>query len=57
VELLSEYGLFLIKTITVVAAILIIMATAMSNTIKGGKEDRGKITVTHLNKEIEDSKK
>lgn len=52
-EFLSEYGLFLAKTVTVVAAILIIMAAAVANTLKQKREGKGAITVTHLNKEID----
>lgn len=52
-EFLSEYGLFLAKTITVVAAVLIIMSAAVANTMKQKKADKGSITVTHLNKEID----
>ena len=50
---LSDYGLFLAKTITLVAAILIIMAAAVANALKQKKESKGTITVTHLNKDIE----
>ena len=53
-EFLSEYGLFLAKAITVVAAILIIMAAAVANAMKQKKEGKGAITVTHLNKDIEE---
>ncbi|MDG2174882.1 MAG: protease SohB [Gammaproteobacteria bacterium] len=52
-EFLSEYGLFLIKTATIVAAILVVMATAFANTMKQKKEGKGEITVTHLNKDVE----
>ena len=33
-EFLAEYGLFLAKTVTIVIAILIIMAAAVANTMK-----------------------
>ena len=52
-EFLSEYGLFLAKTLTVVAAILIIMAAAVANAMKQRKEAKGTIVVSHLNKEID----
>lgn len=52
-DFLAEYGLFLAKTVTVVVAILVIMAAAVANTMKQKKEGKGKIVVTHLNKEIE----
>jgi len=52
-EFLSEYGLFLIKTVTIVAAILVVMATAFANTMKQKKGGKGEISVTHLNKDVE----
>lgn len=52
-EFLSEYGLFLAKTLTVVAAILIVMAAAMANAMKQKKEGKGNIVVTHLNEEFD----
>ena len=51
-EFLSEYGLFLAKTLTVVAALLIIMAAALANAMKQKKEGKGAITVTHLNEDL-----
>lgn len=56
VEFLAEYGLFLAKTVTIVIAIIIIMATAVANTMKQRVEDKGSIIITHLNKEINDLK-
>jgi len=56
VEFLAEYGLFLAKTVTIVIAIIIIMATAVANTMKQRGEDKGSIIITHLNKEINDLK-
>ena len=55
-EFLAEYGLFLAKTVTIVVAILIIMAAAVANAMRQKKDDKGNITVTHLNKEIDDLK-
>jgi len=55
-EFLAEYGLFLAKTVTIVLAILIIMAAAVANAMRQKKEDKGNITVTHLNKELHDLK-
>jgi len=52
-EFLSEYGLFLFKTATIVVAILIVMAAAVANAMKQKKEAKGSIVVTHLNKEID----
>jgi len=56
VEFLAEYGLFLAKTVTIVIAIIIIMATAVANTMKQRVEDKGSIIITHLNEEINDLK-
>jgi serine protease SohB len=56
VEFLAEYGLFLAKTVTIVIAIMIIMATAVANTMKQRGEDKGSIIISHLNKEINDLK-
>jgi serine protease SohB len=52
-EFLSEYGLFLAKTITIVAAILIVMAAAVANAMRQKKEGKGNIVVTHLNEEFD----
>jgi len=52
-ELLSEYGLFLAKTVTIVAAILLIMTAAVANAMKQKKEGKGHIVVSHLNDELE----
>ena len=52
-EFLSEYGLFLAKTLTVVAAVLIIMTAALANAMKQKKEGKGAIMVTHLNEELD----
>ena len=51
-EFLSEYGLFLANTLTVVAAVLIIMAAALANAMKQKKVGKGAITVTHLNEDL-----
>lgn len=56
VEFLAEYGLFLAKTVTIVIATIIIMATAVANTMKQRVEDKGSIIITHLNKQINDLK-
>jgi serine protease SohB len=52
-EFFSEYGLFLAKTVTIVAAILVLMAAAVANAMRQKKDGKGEITVTHLNKEID----
>jgi serine protease SohB len=52
-EFFSEYGLFLAKTVTIVVAILVLMAAAVANAMRQKKDGKGEITVTHLNKEVE----
>lgn len=53
-EFLSDYGLFLLKTATLVVAFLIVMAAAFANAAKQKKEAKGTITVTHLNEEMDE---
>ena len=53
-EFITTYGLFLAKTITLVVAILIVLAAAVANASKGKKAEKGNISVTNLNEEIED---
>jgi serine protease SohB len=55
-EFLSEYGLFLAKTLTLVAAIVFVMATGIAAAAKSKKEAKGSIVVTHLNQEIDDAR-
>jgi len=52
-EFLSEYGLFLAKVVTVVVALLIIMASMVGVSMKSHKKKKGEIVVTHLNHSIE----
>lgn len=47
---LAEYGMFLIKAITIVAAILIILASFFGLLAAGKKKDHGKVKIKHLNK-------
>lgn len=51
-EFLSTYGLFLLKTLTIVAAIVFVMVMAAS--VKSKKEDKGSITITYLNEDLDD---
>lgn len=53
-EFLSEYGLFLAKTLTLVAAIVFVMVTAFAAAAKNKKESKGAIVVTHLNQQIDE---
>lgn len=53
-EFLSEYGMFLAKTLTFVVAVIFIIVTAAAAAAKNKKEQKGSIVVTHLNEEIDD---
>ncbi len=53
-EFLSEYGMFLAKSITLVAAVVFILVALVSAAAKNKKEPKGSILVQHLNKEIDD---
>ncbi|HTF95644.1 MAG TPA: protease SohB [Cellvibrio sp.] len=52
-EFLTEYGLFLAKTITFVVAIFIIISLAVSVGGRNKKSDKGHIEVTKLNEKFE----
>lgn len=52
-EFLTEYGLFLAKTITFVAAIVVIITVAVSMGGRNKKSDKGHIEVTKLNEKID----
>lgn len=56
-EFFSEYGLFLAKTVTLVLALLFVMAAGVSNAMKAKREDRGHLVVTNLNDEIDQHRK
>lgn len=53
-DFLATYGIFLAKTVTVLAAILIVMAVGVANATKGKKSEKGTIKVTHLNDEYDE---
>ena len=53
-EFLAEYGLFLLKTATVVAAVVIIVGVAVSAGGRGGRSDHGHIEVEFLNERFDD---
>lgn len=55
IEFLSNYGLFLAKTLTVLFAIIIVLVTMASLAMKN-KAD-GRLIVTNINEEIEDTQK
>jgi serine protease SohB len=52
-EFLTEYGLFLAKTITFVAAIVVIITVAVSMGGRNKKFDKGHIEVTKLNEKFD----
>lgn len=53
-EFLAEYGLFLLKTATIVAAVVLIIGAAVSAGSRGGKMEQGHIEVRHLNERFDD---
>jgi len=54
VELLSEYGLFLAKAVTVVIAILFVIGGIASSSMRGRSEQNGLVKVTHLNEAFDE---
>lgn len=52
-EFLADYGLFLAKTITFVAAIVVIITVAISMGGRNKKSDKGHIEVTKLNEKFD----
>lgn len=55
-EFLTEYGVFLAKTVTIVVAILFIIASGASAAIKSKKPDSKEMLVEKLNDKFDDSK-
>lgn len=55
-EFLSEYGLFLAKVVTIVAAILVVIGFIVANRAHMKDRDPGHISVTKLNDRYEDMK-
>lgn len=53
-EFLSEYGLFLAKAVTVVVALLFIIAGAVNASQRSRKDHHGELEVTRLNKKYEE---
>lgn len=53
-EYIAEYGLFLAKAITIVAAILIAAGSIFSMAMRQKKDSGKKLDITHLNKQFED---
>jgi len=56
VEFLTEYGVFLAKTVTIVVAILFIIAAGASAAIKNKKPESKEMLVEKLNDKFDDSK-
>ena len=55
-EFLSEYGVFLAKTVTIVVAIMFVLAAAASAAIKNKKPESKEMQLEKLNDKFEDSK-
>lgn len=55
-EFLSEYGVFLAKTVTIVIAIMFVLAAAASAAIKNKKPESKEMLVEKLNEKFNDSK-
>ncbi len=53
-EFITEYGMFLAKTLTFTVAVIVVLVTAAAAATKTRKEHKGSITVTHLNRELDD---
>ncbi|NKB78004.1 MAG: protease SohB [Gammaproteobacteria bacterium] len=56
-EFLTDYGLFLSKAITIVAAILIVTGSLMSMAMRQKRSSDKQLDITHLNKEYEEMEK
>ncbi len=52
-EFLSEYGLFIAKTATIVIAVLIIVAGIVAILTKGKDKDKGKLSIKNINEKFE----
>ena len=52
-EFLTEYGLFLAKVITILAAILVLVGSILSGSQKNRESRHGDIKTRHLNKDLE----
>ncbi|MDS4060376.1 MAG: protease SohB, partial [Candidatus Contendobacter sp.] len=54
-EFLSEYGMFLAKTATLVAAVLVIVGGVVALATRGGGESdqRGRLDIRHLNQDYD----
>ena len=55
-EFLTEYGVFLAKTITVVVAVIIILSAAASAALKGKKPESKEMLIEKLNTKFDDVK-
>lgn len=54
-EFLYEYGMFLAKAITIVAAIVAVIIVVLASTVKH-KSDKGELRITNLSEELEELK-
>lgn len=53
-EFLTEYGLFLAKTLTIVVAIGIVIALMLSASMKGQSHEKGQLEIVKINERFED---
>ena len=53
-EFLFEYGLFLAKTITLVAAIAVVIILIVSASMRGQPQEKGHISIKKLNDRYDD---
>lgn len=53
-EFLSEYGLFLAKTVTFVVALLFVIASIVNASQRGKKDHEGELQVTRINKKFDE---
>lgn len=54
-EFLYEYGMFLAKAVTIVAAFIAVIIVVLASTVKH-KSDKGELRITNLSEELEDLK-
>jgi len=53
-EFLTEYGLFLAKTLTFLVALVVVITLVLSVSGRNRKADKGQIEVSHLNEQFEE---
>ncbi|MBN4053731.1 protease SohB [Haliea sp. AH-315-K21] len=53
-EFIAEYGMFLAKVLTFTVAVVVVIVAAVGSAGKSKKEQKGSISITHLNKELDE---